>query len=68
MTENGLSSVLGLRLLFELAPGVRITYAKYQKLSHPIDNVTDGASSYSADCISMPHLKAAGDYTEEATS
>ena len=56
MTENGLSSVLGLKPLFELAARVRISCAKYQKLSHPIDNMTDRVSSYPADCKSMPHL------------
>lgn len=33
-----------------------VLYAKYQKPSHPIDNVTDRASCYSADCKSMPHF------------
>lgn len=30
--------------------------AKYQKPLHPIDNLTDRASCYSADCKSMPHF------------
>ena len=34
-----------------------ISCVKYQKLSHPIDNVNDEASDHSADCKSMARLR-----------